>query len=292
MGRAPITLLLVLLALALQPATALGVDGDGEVAFEVPLKTNNALSAKLEADDDEIELTVSEGGQEVAYFAQGTVTPAGIAVKFGRLGEIVVDYEPFRTLKSREPGPRCEGEPRTTTEGFLSGTIRFRGERDYVRIEAARVKGTLVLNSRWSCQYGPAGASRAPARETEEDSATLAAYSRRNGTRFAAFGPLESRGKLYAAFFVTRHEVREGVGIARSTSAAAPFASFRFDQRRGTAFVDGPAPLAGWARYQRRPGAPDRWSGTLTAPLLGLGRVRLAGPGFLAGMAPELPAFG
>jgi hypothetical protein len=65
-----------------------------------------------------------------------------------------------------------------------------------------------------------------------------------------------------------------------------------FDHRRGTAFVDPPAPFAGSARYVRRRGARDRWTGSLTAALLGLGRVRLAGPGFAAGLGAELPAFG
>ncbi len=291
MGRAPRMLLLILLATGLQPATAFGVDGDGETTFAAPLPANHGLSAKLEADDDEIELTVRKGGQQAAYFAQGEVSAGGIAVKFGRFGEIVVDYQPFRTLQTREPGRRCEGEPITTTEGFFRGTLRFRGERDYVRIEAVRVKGTLVLRPKWSCQYGSAGASRVRGREADEDGATLIASSRHDPIRFGAIGSRKEDERPYAYFFAVSQEVREGVGISRFTYAGTRSAGFRFDNRRGTALVDPPAPFAGSARYLRRPDARDGWSGSLTAPLLGLGRVRLAGPGFDARMVPQLPDF-
>lgn len=292
MRRAPGTLLLVLLASVLQPATALGVDGDGETTFAVPLRANNGLSAKLEADDDEIELTVSKRGQQATYFGQGEVSADSIAAKFGSFGEFVVDYRPFRTLWTRLPGRRCEGEPRTTTEGFFQGTMRFRGENNYVHIEAARVKGTLVLRPTWSCQYRSAVASRARGREADEDEATLVASSRRDSIQFVVFGSRKAGEKPYTAFFATSHEVQEGIGISRFTSAGSRSAGFRFDNRRGTALVDPPAPFAGTARYLRRPDARDGWGGSLTAPLLGLGRVRLTGRGFRALMAPRLPEFG
>jgi len=292
MGRALGTLMLVFLAFVLQPATAFGVDGDGETTFAVPLQANHGLSAKLEADDDEIELTVRKGAQHAVYFARGEVSAEGIAVKFGSFGEFVVDYQPFRTLEAREPGRRCEGEPQTTTEGFFRGTLRFRGERDYVRIEAARAKGTLVLHPRWSCDYGSAVASRARGREEDEDEATLVASSRRDPIGFGVFGSRKEDERPSTFFFAVSQEVREGVGISRRTLAGARSAGFRFDNRRGTALVNPPAPFAGSARYVRRPEARDGWSGSLTAPLLGLGRVRLAGPGFDARMAPRLPQFG
>src|SRR5690349_24076676 len=99
MGRGVKTMLLVLVALGLQPAAAFAVDGDGEVTFTVPFQASHGLSVKLEADDDEIELMVNKGGQFALYFAEGEVTREGIAVKFGDFGEFVVDYEPFRTLE-------------------------------------------------------------------------------------------------------------------------------------------------------------------------------------------------
>jgi len=105
------------------------------------------------------------------------------------------------------------------------------------------------------------------------------------------FGLVEARSKLYNVFIVNSDEVREKVSISRSTSAAIPRTGFEFDQDRGTALVDPPYPFAGTARYLRRPKAPDRWIGSLSAPLLGLGRVRLVGPNFKALMVPRLPEF-
>jgi hypothetical protein len=287
-------MLLVFLALALEPAAAFGVDGDGEIMFTVPFKGSHGLSVKLEADDDEIELAVTKGGQYAVYFAEGEVSREGIAVKFGGFGEFVVDYEPFRTLETHGPNRHCEGEPNTTTEGFFRGTMRFRGEGGYVSVDAARAKGTLVLEPKWECDYYEAAASRARGRRTGDeanDEANLVAFSRRDRVRFGVFGSREKGERPYTFFFASSQEVREGVAISRLTYSGSRAAGFEFDNRRGTAFVDPPAPYAGSAYYRRRPEAPDRWTGSLTAPLLGLGRVRLAGPGFNAAMVPRLPQF-
>jgi hypothetical protein len=288
----PRTLLLVLLALGAQPAVALAVDGDGETTFVVPLQGKHGLSVKLEADDDEIELRVDKGGQHAAYSAPGKVSPDGIAVKFGGFGEFVVDYQPFRTLTTREPGRHCEGEPITTTEGFFRGTLRFRGERNYLHVEATRAKGTLLLRPEWSCDYGTAGASRARTGEAADDKATLGASTRGKALNFLAIGSRQEGERPYSSFFATSQEVREKVAISRITLAGTRSAAgFRFDHRRGTATVDPPAPFAGSAHYLRRPGPHDEWGGTLTAPLLGLGRVRLTGPDFRTALVPELPNF-
>lgn len=284
-------LLLALVASIMQPATAFAVDGDGETTFMVPLQANHGLSAKLEADDDEIELTLRKSGQQAVYSAPGEVSAEGISVDFGSLGEFVVAYQPFRTLETHGPNRHCEGEPATTTEGYFRGTMRFRGEGDYARIEARRVKGTLVLHPEWSCDYGRARASRTLARTANQE-ATLVANSRRDAIRF---GVLASRGeddRPQTFFFAVNQEVREKVAISRFTYASTRAAAgFKFDNRRGSAFADPPAPFAGFARYLRRPDAPDSWKGPLTVPLLGLGRVHLAGPGFHARMVPRLPEF-
>jgi len=283
-------MLLVVLGLVLQPAAAFGVDGDGETTFVVPFQASHGLSVKLEADDDEIELWVLKKGQMTVYSAPGEVSREGISVKFGSFGEFVVDYQPFRTLEAHGPNRHCEGEPATTTEGFFSGTMRFRGERAYIQVEAARVKGTLVLHPEWECDYARAGASRVRGRHAE-DKATLGAYSRHDRIGFGVIASRQEDERPSTFFFATNLEVQEGVGIYRLTYAGTRSAGFEFDNRRGTALVDPPAPFAGSAHYLRRPDAPDRWGGTLTAPLLGLGRVRLAGPGFKARMVPRLPQF-
>ena len=291
--RAPGALLLLLLA-GVQPATASAVDGDGEITFEVPLHVGHGLTAKLGADDDELDLTVTKGiGQQAVYFArkEEEVSADGISADFGRFGEFVVDYRPFRTLQTREPGPRCEGEPYTWTKGVFRGTLRFRGERGYFRVETSRAKGTRALRPAWKCRY-PGGGDRHP-REQEggRDEATLAVSSRRGPIRFAALGWREAGERAHSDFLAFSREIRDGVGIVRYTSAGTRSDAFRYDNRRGTALVDPPAPFAGSARFLRRRGAPDRWTGDLTAPLLGAGRVRLTGPGFDARMVPRYPQF-
>jgi hypothetical protein len=285
------TLLLVLFVVSLQPATAIAVDGDQETTFMVPLQANHGLSAKLEADDDEIELTLRRKGQLAVYSAPGEVSPEGISVDLGRLGTFDVAYTPSRTLDRREPGRRCEGEPRTTTEGYFRGTLRFRGEGGYVRIKADTAKGTRVLQPEWKCRHRNARTSWARAKQVNEDKATLTADSRRPWIRFGAFASRAEHENPFTYFFAASRETREGVQAMRFTYARTRAAGFRFDHRRGTAIVDPPAPFAGSARYMRRPDARDGWSGSLTAPLLGLGRVHLAGPGFHAWMVPRVRHF-
>lgn len=270
----------------------MAVDNDGETNFEVPLKGTHGLSVKLEA-DDEIELVVRRGSQYAVYTAPGEVSPAGIAVKFGPFGEFDVDYQPFRTLETHEPGRRCTGEPRTKTEGFFRGVIRFRGEDGYVEIEASRVKGTLMLQPQWDCDYRRPGVTApALARKADDEEATLTAHARRTGTSFGVIGARGKDENPATFFFATNFEVREGVRISRVTFGGDRSTdNFEFDNSRGTAIVNPPAPFAGSARFVRRPHGPDTWKGSLTGPLLGLGRVRLAGPGFEARMVPRLPNF-
>ncbi len=281
----------MLFAFVLQPASALAVDGDGETTFFIPSKAEHGLSVKLEADDDEIELKVSKRGQQAVYFAPGKVTPEGIAVKFGAFGEFVVAYEPFRRLEEHGPNRHCEGEPITTTEGFFRGTMRFRGEDGYFNVEAARAKGTLVRQPEWKCDYGRAGASRARGGDAGKEKATLVASSHRDRIQFSAIRARQKNEHPFTYFFAINQEVVEKVAISRFTYSVARSADFTFDNRRGTATVDPPAPFAGSAHYARRPDGPDRWSGSLTAPLLGLGSIRLTGPDFRAAMVRQLPDF-
>jgi hypothetical protein len=105
------------------------------------------------------------------------------------------------------------------------------------------------------------------------------------------FGSRNQGERPSTLFLASAGEHREGVSIQRLTMAASGRAGFRFDNSRGTAFVDPPAPFSGSAHYLRRPNGPDSWRGSLMGPLLGLGRVRLAGPGFVARLVPELPNF-
>jgi hypothetical protein len=251
MGHAPRTLLLVLLVVGLQRRRRSASMATGKRRSRSRFRPITA-SRPSSSDDDEIDLTVGKGAQHAVYSARGEVSAEGIAVKFGSFGEFVADYQPFRTLETREPGRRCEGEPQTTTEGFFRGTLRFRGERDYVRIEAARVKGTLVLHPRWSCDYGSARASRARGRKEDEDEATLGALSRR---RLPVRQPPRDRSRRPAAPFagsaryVRRPDARDGwnrlphraaagtrprpprrPGLRRPDGAAAEYLALRLEQ--------------------------------------------------------------
>lgn len=286
--------LLTLLATALSPAVASAVDGDGETTFWLQLPTGNDLSAKLGADDDDYDLKIYRRGQQATYFGrEGKVTPTTIDVKFGDFGEFVADYKPARTIRSREPNRHCTGDRWTTTEGFVRGVLRFRGEGGYVRIDTTKAKAKLTYHPPWKCDYPWARAETARLRP-EKDTAVLIASAGSVAKR--RIGLLASRSsedgtRPYTGFLATSLEIRNGIGIARVTWARTRGAGFEFSHSAGTALIDPPAPFAGSARFKRVPDARDRWTGSLTVPFLGVGRVRLAGPRFHARLVPELLGF-
>src|SRR4029077_13550519 len=101
----------------------------------------------------------TDGKGEVSYSAQASVVEEGLMVRFGRLGLIDTVFTPTTTLSSTEPGEGCTGKPRTLREGVFSGTIEFRGERGYVRIDASQAAGSMSVISPWEC---PEAESLAP----------------------------------------------------------------------------------------------------------------------------------
>jgi hypothetical protein len=283
-----ITLLLALFVALAVAAPAAAEDENASV--EIALQANHGLSAKLASFADRVTLEIHNRHQVVAYGTEGEVSSDGIDVDFGRLGRIAAEFSPTRTLERSDPPPGCRGKPWTTKQGFFVGTIHFRGERDYVRIGARRVKGELSVSPDWDCpRRGPLrrAAVRAAGR-----AATVTASRPGAGVSFRVFG---LRGDdvdgPYTLFVGGVAEHREGIEISRGGFVATGTRGFQFDNRRGTATVTPPAPFSGSAHFARRRGAGNAWTGSLRLRLLGAGSIALAGPDFVAGMKPRLPKF-
>ena len=144
------TAIVLLLVAATAPAAS--PETETIVKVELGLKASNGLRAQLETSDDEtVTLELRRKDHLVSYEVQGEVTEEGLKVRFGRLGLIDVAFTPTRTLSSTEPSEGCAGEPRTLREGTFTGTIDFTGERNYVRIEASQVEGSMSVISQWQC---------------------------------------------------------------------------------------------------------------------------------------------
>ena len=274
------------------PAPAAGPEAGTIVSVELELKADHGLRAQLDTDDEGVAtLELERKGRLVTYEVAGKVTPAGLRVRFGRLGLIDVAFTPTRTLSSTAPPGECVGEPRTLREGVFTGTIDFTGERDYVRIEGPAAEGSMSVISQWQCPEAPtllAGASRrlAPSPRKAGRSASLHAFSRRCYCAFDAC--IRSRGgRGRSVFFGAMAEAREGMKIVRFTSASAGASAFVFDHAAGTATVRPPRPFRGQATFERRLHGRNLWRSTIRIPFLGAASVNPRGPDFRVELYPE-----
>lgn len=299
MRRPPVLFLLATVALlgAASPALAgTTLRADSRVRVEINLEASDGLAAKLDNEADLVRLEVRGHRQYAEYRVHGAVSERGIEARFGKFGEVSVEFEPIRTTESTQPPPGCSGDPWTTQVGFFSGTIQFRGERGYVEIDVGRARGTMGAHPDWQCSRRPARvaarADRHPPEEEAEGEGDLATLVARAGDPrriFSAFAARDSEQGDFTAFVAGLIERREGMRIVRSAAAVARPTTFSFDHERGTAAVSPPWPFQGSATYRRDPHGPDRWRGSLRVPLLGAGTLALSGADFSAALKRDFP---
>jgi hypothetical protein len=290
-----LSLLLLVGLLAAAPAAAKPPPDPAHPEVEIPLAADHGLSARIENDGHRVHLTVSGHRQYVEYAVDGAVSETAVEARFGKLGEVSVEFTPTRTIDISKVPPQCDGDPWTTKAGFFSGTIRFRGERGYVEIEAARTKGTVRVTPSWRCSRRSARPADRAGRAAEEaegegDVATLSAQARDPRRAFSALAVHDSEEGNYTVFVAGAVDRLEGMRIVRAAAATARAATFAFDHERGTAAVSPPWPFEGSASFRRDPHGPDLWRGSLRVPLLGAGVLALTGADFSASLKRDFPS--
>lgn len=288
-----------MLAAATPVATAAPEDQSAEIEFNLP--ANNGLRAHLETFNGEVTLEIERKGRYASYEVEGESTEAGLKARFGKLGLIDVAFTPTKT-RTEEPPKGCKGPPSTWSEGVFTGTIQFTGERDFVRIEAGQVKGSLDVwrESEWRCprEKGPirlqkpsrpAGLLLGERPEAEREQASLGVSSRRCSCFFAAYAGRTRKGRGWSVFYGAKFEEREGMEITRATFARAGASAFVFDHEAGTARVKPPAPFSGKGFFKRRPKGRDVWRSRIRVPVLGIAPLSFRGRSFRANLVPVLP---
>jgi hypothetical protein len=242
---------------------------------------------------DAVSLLVRGHREAVIYRVIGDVSEQGFEARFGKLGEVSLQFHPTKTLYTSKPPPECKGDPWKDWEGVYSGTIRFRGERGYVEAEATGVRGEMRTRPDWKCsrRSGPIRLrpDRRRAAEDREDVATLS-VGRLDGSRgFAAFASRDPKRGDYTGFFAATRGEREGMLIKRAAFAAARSSAFSFDLEKGSAVVEPPWPFQGSARFRRGSHGHNHWAGSLRVPLLGADPIDLTGPAFHATLVRDFP---
>jgi len=291
--------LAIIVLLAAAPVATAGKSPSPDAAsIEFELDGSNGLYAHVEGFDNSVTLSIGNKHNAVFYIVEGESTRTGLKAQFGKLGLIDVTYRPTKTVSTSEPPPECKGETWVDSEGIFEGTIQFTGEREYVRIDAARAEGKMQVTPEWECRdpKGPIRLDTAPrpsaqsSREKSRDEvAALNARNRHCRCSFSAFATRLPKETPWTTFSAGKLENREGMKIARIafTEKAAP-STFTFNHKAGTARVDPPYPFTGTATFRRRPGR-DLWRSTLRVPLLGADPISLRGHSFRARLARDLP---
>jgi hypothetical protein len=296
--RRALFLVLVTAAAAALPMLAAGAadgaspEGGPVVRVALALKASNGLHAQLEnSEDGTVTLELRRKDQLVTYEAPGQATPAGLKVRFGRLGLIDVAFTPTKTLDSTAPGEGCTGAPRTLSEGVFTGKIDFTGERGFVRIEGPQASGTLSVISPWTCPEAeatnPYAVMTGPTSSASGDeggnggSATLQA-TRRGCSCYLIAAVSHRRGSARSTFYGFEREGREGMKITRTTVVRAPASAFELGVADGSATLRPPRPLSGQATFEPRSHLHGVWKSTIRVPLLGADPIDTGAPGFTA----------
>lgn len=267
-------------------------------ALEFSLRGTNGYEVTVSADpgtgSTPVSLTAEGPSGSAQYMVNGRATASGISASFGKLGKVDVRFLPSGATR-RKRVPKCQRErpPVVSSKlGSFVGTIVFRGERGYTRVDAHRVAGAVgdplsnQVGNGPECDFhgSPAQLKR------EEESVSLQATGPRTGLSFSTFrlfGGGSSASALSAVtsptahgqylFFVLAVEKLGKVTVFRSTGAPAAAGDFVFDEALTTARVSPPAPFTGTGTFARGPDGSVSWTGDLAVSLPGLGRVHLIG---------------
>ena len=227
-------------------------------------------------------------GRSIAGYLTRSPAPRRdeIRARLPGLGRISVRFRPKGPPQHIPPFfSRCHGGGAVKQPGYFVGTIRFRGERGYTHVRATRARGEIETVDKEVCRrsmFDESGSDSDPNEQTE-----LLARSQ-SGSRGIGFSASSTTipGLTSPTFFsASVWERRRGMEISRSTFVTGKKGDLVLGDTRPSplsATVTPPAPFQGSAEFQRDAEGNSTWTGSLTVPLPGLGRVALTGPGFTA----------
>lgn len=222
------------------------------------------------------------------YNVQGTVTHNRLFANLGDLGRISLH---FHLRHSRTSHHGCFREHERL--GVFKGRVRFRGEDDYVNVDAGELRGKVETRGRRSHRCGrivvlPASrhhkaqpAAKPGSRRHRVERYTLF-YAQKHATSTeTAFAAIkETRGS--ADFFAGTFDFRGPVFIDREEYGEGRASDFRTSKGFKTARIE-PSPRAfRGAGHFRAHHRHNRWKGSLATSFPGASHVRLAGRSFKA----------
>lgn len=210
------------------------------------------------------------------YSVPATVTHNRLHANLGRFGHVLLRFHLRRTRTQRTLCARI-----TKRIGTFTGSVRFRGEDDYVAAGVHRALGSVKLTSvRLPCPTAVPAPTRRAAHEatprplSHRDPYT-GLHAKSDDTAFVA---LKAARKV-SGFVASTVEPVGRVLVARMATGSGKPSEFRVNRRLTSARI---RPSAGAFHGSAGFDAPRSWTGSLTASLPGAPAVRLAGRGFRA----------
>lgn len=280
-------------AVAAFPAGAAAKPGyyaiPGGVAAEFVLPKDNGFSLEiLNAGRRQIDLMARRGAETVLYSAPGHVSSRRLSANFGRFGRLDVRFHPSSSVGDSLRDDRCHGPDPVERAGSFTGTIRFH-DPGVATVATRRAVGLVTRSFRTVCKRQKPRRHGSSQGKSAFEARMLSARSQR-GNRVVSFHvfSISSGGADGLELTFVGAGLRESFGrvlVDRSTNELAEGSEVVFS-RRGVhpeqVAVAGPPPFAGRASYLESPSGPPTWTGDLSVPVAGRGRVALTGPGFHA----------
>ena len=263
--------------LASDPASSVSFDGP-EAQAEFSRKASNGYSIHFEVNRGRASLTARSGEGTVTYSGGGSLVDGRIQFGLGKLGRISARFKPDGSVDRLRPPKSCKGREQVVRSGAFIGSIKFRGESDYTRLNAHRVHGAMASPRSWKCPDVP---DRHPENAASLPTA-LGAFTPHSQVVFIAIGS----ELLPLRFFIAGTSERHGaLRISRSALAEGKPKSFDALEDLSSATVSPPRPFAGTASFKRNADGSTEWSGTLSVALPGVESTALTGPTFTANLA-------
>jgi hypothetical protein len=263
---------------ASDPASSVSFEGP-EAQAEFSRKASNGFSILFEINRGKASLTARSGEGAAIYRGKGSLVDGRIRFGLGKLGRISVRFKPDGSVDRLRPPKSCKGREQVVRSGAFVGSIKFRGESGYTRLNARRVHGTMAPPRSWKCPDTPdrhfGNAASLPA--------VLGAYTPHSQVVLIAMGGSEL---LPIRFFIAGTSERQGaLRISRSALVEGKPASFVVLEDLSSATISPPKPFAGSASFKRNADGSTEWSGALGVALPGVESIALTGPTFTADLA-------
>jgi hypothetical protein len=209
-------------------------------------------------------------GAATYYIARADTRGGKVTARIGDLGSISMSFRPSgpERLDQRD----CDSRLTRARPGSFVGTLRFRGEGGYVKLNAHRLQGGEL---RHGDACNPAGARRLEERGRFE---RLTASYRRglDATYLWALAP--SSGGSYYSVYTESGGI--GYAVEREAFAAAPSRAFATDDSLSFADLTPPSPFSGTGSLRRAADGAPRWTGSLAVNFPGAPNFPLTGPLF------------